>query len=64
MKSIGVKMNKLIDFDIESNHKSLEFGTGYHVRISKCKNIVGKGYPPNWSEGIFRFIKSLKKTHV
>ena len=32
-----------------------------HVKISKYKNILHKGYTPNWSEEIFTF-KKVKNT--
>ena len=32
-----------------------------HVKISKYKNIIHKGYTPNWSEEIFAF-KKVKNT--
>ena len=35
------------------------FKVGDHVRISKYKNILAKGYAPNWSEDIF-VIKKIK----
>ena len=34
---------------------------GYHVRISKSKNIFAKGYAPNWSEEVF-IISKTKNT--
>ena len=34
---------------------------GDNVRISKYKNIFGKGYVPNWSEEVF-VIKKVKNT--
>ena len=33
--------------------KNPKFKVGDHVRISKYKNILAKGYAPNWSEEIF-----------
>ena len=41
--------------------KFLKFKVGDHVRISKHKNIVAKGYIQNWSEDVFVFIK-IKNT--
>ena len=32
---------------------------GDHIRISKYKNILAKGYTPNWSEEVF-LIKEIK----
>ena len=47
MKSADVKTSTYIDFNIENNVKDRKFETGDHVRISKYKNIFGKGYTPN-----------------
>ena len=38
-----------------------KFKLGDHVRISKYKNILAKGYTPNWSEEIF-VISKIKNT--
>ena len=35
------------------NDKDPKFKFGYHVRISKYKNIFAKGYFPNWSGETF-----------
>ena len=43
------------------NDKDPKFKVGYHVIISKYKNIFAKGYTPNWSEEIF-VIKEIKNT--
>ena len=61
MKPVDVKDNTYIDFKKESNDKDPKFKVGDHVRISKYKNIFGKGYMPNWSEEIF-VIKKIKNT--
>ena len=37
-----------INFDKEVNDNNPKFKAGDHVRISKYKNIVAKGYTPNW----------------
>ena len=42
-----------INFGKEVNDNSPKFKAGDHVRISKYKNIVAKGYTPNWSEKVF-----------
>ena len=44
MKPVDVK-----DFGKEVNNNDPKFIDGDHVRISKYKNIFGKGYTPNWS---------------
>ena len=66
MKPIHVKDNTYIDsMEVSSrkevNDKDLKFKVGYHVRISKYKNIFAKGYTPNWSEEVF-LIKKVKNT--
>ena len=61
MKPVDVKDNIYIDFKKESNDKNPKFKVGDHVRIPKYKNIVAKGYMPNWSEEIF-IIKKIKNT--
>ena len=52
MKPIDVKNNKRVYTD-EHNEKDSRFKVGDRVRISKFKNIFGKGYTPNWSKEIF-----------
>ena len=37
----------------EHNEKDSRFKVGDRVRISKFKNILAKGYTPNWSKVIF-----------
>ena len=59
MKPIDVKSDSFAKYNEESNKKDLEFKVGDHVRISKYKNIFGKGYTPNWSEEIF-VVKKIK----
>ena len=59
MKPIDVKDKTYIDFKKEVNDKGPKFKVGDHVRISKYKNILAKGYTPNWSEEVF-VIKKLK----
>ena len=61
MKPIDVKDNTYIDFGKEVNNNDPKFKVGDHERISKYKNIFGKGYTPNWSEEIF-VIKKIKNT--
>ena len=52
MKPIDVGDNKRVCID-EHNEKDSRFKVGDRVRISKFKNIVAKGYTPNWSTEIF-----------
>ena len=41
--------------------KDPKFKVGNHVRIPKHKNILAKGYIPNWSKEVF-VIKEVKNT--
>ena len=41
------------EYNEEYNEQDPKFKVGYHVRISKYKNIFAKEYAPNWSEEIF-----------
>ena len=63
MKPIGKcnKYNTYINIDKEVNDHDPKFKVGYHVRISKYKNLFAKGYTRNWSEEIF-VIKEMKNT--
>ena len=48
-----------IAFNEESNEKDPKFKVGDRVRISKFKNVLAKGYTPNWSEELF-VVKEIK----
>ena len=61
MKPKDVKDNNFTVYIEESNEKDPKFKMGYHVRISKYKNIFAKGYTPNWSEEIF-IVNKVKNT--
>ena len=66
MKPVDVKDNTHIDSmelysDKDVNDKDPKFKVGYHVRMSKNKNIFAKGYTPNWSKEVFE-IKRVKNT--
>ena len=56
MKPVGVKDNTYIDFKKEVNDKDPKFKVDDHVRISKYKSIFAKGYTPNWSEEVFKYL--------
>ena len=53
MKPKDVTSDSFAEYNEESNEKDPKFKVGDYVRISKYKNIFGKGYTPNWSEEIF-----------
>ena len=61
MKTIDVKDNTYIKIDKEVNSKDPKFKIGDHVRISKYKNIYGKGYTSVWYEEVF-VTKEVKNT--
>ena len=61
MKPVDVKDNTYTDFKKEVNDKDSKFKVGFHIRISKYKNIFAKGYTPNWSKEVF-VIEKVKNT--
>ena len=61
IKSIDDTDDSFVEYSEESNKKDPKFQVGDHVRISKCKNIFGKGYSLNWSEEVF-VINKIKNT--
>ena len=50
MKPIDVKSSTYIDFGIGNNDKEPKFKVGYHIRITKYKNVFTRDYALNWSE--------------
>ena len=50
IKPVDVKPNTSIDSSKEINKKHPKFKISNFFRISKCKNIFGKGYTPSWSD--------------
>ena len=61
MKPINVKDDSFAEYNEKSNEKNPKFKVGDHVKISKFKNVIAKGYMPNWSEEIF-IVKKIKNT--
>ena len=57
MKPVDVKDNTYFVFKEIFNDKDPKFKVLDHARISKYKNIFGKGYTPNCSEEVFVTIK-------
>ena len=53
MKLTDVKSSSYAEYNFDSNAKHAKFKVGDRVSISKNKNILAKGYAPNWSEEIF-----------
>ena len=53
MNPIDVKSDAFAKYYEKSNAKDSKFKVGYHVRVSKYKNVFAKEYTPNWSEEIF-----------
>ena len=60
-KPIDVTNDSYAEYNEDSNESNPKFKIGYHVRISKYKNIFAKGYVPNWSEEVFA-IKKVTNT--
>ena len=52
IKLADVKSSTYIDFNVEKNNIDLKCEVRDYVRISKYKNIFGKGYSPNRSEEV------------
>ena len=59
LKSVDVKRDTYISFDVKFNAKKNKFNVCDHARISKCKNTFTKDYQPNWREEVFA-IKNVK----
>ena len=61
IKPVEVKSGSCAEYNVDANNKDPKFKVGYHVRISKYKNIFAKGYTSNWSEEVFviRKIKNI-----
>ena len=53
MKPIDVTSDSYAEYNENFNKKEPKFKVGYHVKISKYKNIFTKGYASNWSEEVF-----------
>ena len=52
-KPVNVVPSTSIDSSQEINNEDPKFKIGVTVRMSKYKNVFGKGYTPNWSGEIF-----------
>ena len=61
MKPIDVTSDSYTEYNKDFNKKSSKFKVGDHVEISKYKNIVAKGFAPNWSEEVF-VVSRIKNT--
>ena len=64
MKHVDVKLSTYTNFMKENNEKDPKFKVGDFIRISKYKNIFGKGCTPNFSEEVFMIKKVLKNCAV
>ena len=53
MKPMDVTFNSYAEYSEDSNVTKPKSQAGDHVRISKYKNILAKGYTQNWSEEFF-----------
>ena len=61
MKPIDVTSDSYAEYNEDSHEKDPKFKVVDHVRISKQKNIFGKGCTANWSEEVF-VIGKIKNT--
>ena len=61
MKPIDATGDSYIEYNEDFNKKDPKSKVGDHVRISKYKNILAKGYASNWSEEVF-VISKIKNT--
>ena len=61
IKPLDVTDNSCAEYNKDFDKKDPKFKVGDHVRISKYKNIFGKGDTPNWSEEIFAISKIQNK---
>ena len=61
MKPVHVKNNTYIGSNKEVHDNDPKLKVADHVKISKYKNSIAKGYTPNWSEEVF-VIKKVKNT--
>ena len=57
IKPMDVKSDSYAEYNVDSSEKAPKFQVGDPVRTSKYKNIVAKGYTPNWSEEVLVIIK-------
>ena len=67
MKPTDVRNDSYAEYSEEFNKKGPKFKVGDHVRMSKCKNILAKGYVPIWSEEVFivnEIIKAVPWTYT
>ena len=53
MKPVDVKPNIHNNFNKENNKQDPKFKVEDHVRISKYKDTLAKGYVPDWPEKVF-----------
>ena len=61
MKPIAVTSDSYAEYSEDSNVTKPKFKVGYHVRISKYKNIFATGCTQNWSEEVF-VVSKIKDT--
>ena len=61
IKPADVTSDSYAEYNEHSNKKDPKFKVGDRVRISKCKNILAKGYTQNWSKEVFVVSKIKSK---
>ena len=60
-KPIDVMGDSYVEYNEDFNKKGHKFKVNNHIRISKYKHILAKGYVPNWSEEVF-IVNEIKNT--
>ena len=61
MKPAHVQLGTYTEYGVELNEKDPKFKVGYHMTVSKYKNVLTKCYTQNWCEEHF-VIKKVKTT--
>ena len=61
---MDVKFKSYAEYTIDSNKKYPKFKAVDHRGVSKYKNIVAKGYAPNWSDKVFIIRKIQFHGHI
>ena len=60
-KPIDVTSDSYAEYNGDFNKRDPKFKVGDHVIILMYKNILAKGYTPNWSEEVF-VVSKIKNT--
>ena len=64
MKLVNVRLYIHIDVHKENNKEGPKFKVDDNIRISKYKNILAKGYVPNWRSFCLKKLKILFRQQI